>query len=81
MEMTDHAKISNDYHRAARKGTLDARDPVAIAGDDGKYAELEIANARASTSDDVKRTGSLRAAGENLKKRIGSLRHRKQNDD
>ena len=57
-----------DYHDQERSGTLDRRDPVAIAGDDGKYVDMEIANA--------KRSGSLSG----LKKRIGSLRKKRHDD-
>jgi hypothetical protein len=83
IEMEDHARLMKDYQKAERDGTLDRRDPVAIAGDDGKYAELEFKNSGMSKDADasVRRTGSLRQAGEGLKKRIGSLRHRKDRDD
>jgi hypothetical protein len=72
--MEDRAQIDADYHEAQRRGTLDDRDPVVIAGDDSKYVDMEIAN---SHDNDIhsrpKRTGSLSGA---LKKRIGSLRHK-----
>jgi len=79
MEMQDRSRISRDYHAAERNGTLDRRDPVEIAGGESKYVDLEIAQARSSTTD-VQRTSSIRQAGESLKKRIGSLR-KKKNDD
>lgn len=79
IEMGDRSQINRDYHRAERKGTLDARDPVEIAGNDGKYAEAEMAAYANSRDNDasVKRSGSLRA---DLKKRIGSLRHRNRDE-
>ena len=64
-----------DYNKKKANGTLDDREPVHIAGDDGKYAEMEFANSR-DTDAGVRRSGSLR---EGLKKRIGSLR--KKRDD
>lgn len=67
----------SDYDRSAQKGTLDQRDPVDIAGNDSKYADLEIARADASGSGGLSRpraeSGGLK---EGLKKRIGDLRHR-----
>ena len=79
IEMEDHARLMRDYHKAERNGTLDPRDPVVIAGGDAKYAELQYANDN-SLQSNVKRTGSLRAAGEGLKKRFGSL-GKKSGDD
>lgn len=76
--MEDHAHLAHDYHEAERAGKLDPRDPVTIAGGDAKYAELQHANNHELESS-VRRTGSLRAAGEGLKKRLGSLR--KKHDD
>lgn len=75
--MQDRSRISRDYHEAERQGKLDPRDPVEIAGDDGKYADLEIANLRATgadvaTSSDANLTrGGIRGS---LRKRIGSLK-------
>jgi hypothetical protein len=80
IEMQDHRKVSQDYNRAARTGNLDARDPVEIAGGEAEYAALYTSGHRRSTSSEVKRTGSLRAAGESLKKRIGSLRKKKEHE-
>ncbi|TKA83824.1 hypothetical protein B0A55_00157 [Friedmanniomyces simplex] len=77
IEMEDRAHLNKDYHRAERNGTLDTRDPVEIAGNDGKYAELEQANVAKDVDADMKRGGSLRG----LKNRIGSLRHRKHGDE
>ena len=79
IEMEDRAHINQDYHRAERKGTLDARDPVEIAGGDRKYAEMEHANRSSAREDDndMRRKGSLVGG---LKKRIGSLRHRNRDD-
>ncbi|KAK3111610.1 hypothetical protein LTR53_012952, partial [Teratosphaeriaceae sp. CCFEE 6253] len=81
IEMEDRAHLMKDYHKAERKGTLDRRDPIAIAGNDAKYAELEHANVAKDADLDMKRGGSLRHAGEGLKKRLGSLRHRNDRDD
>lgn len=80
--MEDHAHLMKDYHNAERQGTLDTRDPVEIAGNDGKYVDAEMASYANSRDNDaaVKRTGSLRAAGDSLKKRIGSLRHKNHED-
>ena len=76
--MGDRSQINRDYHRAERKGLLDARDPVEIAGNDAKYVEAEqAAYARDNDASDVKRSGSIRA---DLKKRIGSLRHRNRDE-
>jgi len=76
--MEDRAGIDRSYHEAQRKGTLDTRDPVEIAGDDGKYADLEFKNMRdnyESSSSDPHRSKSVK---ESLKKRIGSLRKKKE---
>ncbi|KAF1818926.1 uncharacterized protein K489DRAFT_326629 [Dissoconium aciculare CBS 342.82] len=84
IELQDHAQISRDYNRASRAGTLDARDPVEIAGGEAAYAALHSSGSPPrspnSNSDAVRRTGSLRAAGESLKRRIGSLRRRKEHE-
>ena len=72
--MQDRSRVSRDYHEAERRGQLDPRDPVEIAGDDGKYADLEIANIRAAeaTSSDANMSrGGIKGS---LKKRIGSLK-------
>jgi hypothetical protein len=76
--MGDRSHINKDYHRAERKGTLDTRDPIEIAGNDGQYAELEQANVRKDYEADVGRKNSVVGG---LKKRIGSLRHRKDRDE
>ena len=78
MEMEDRAHLTEDYHRAERKGTLDQRDPVEIAGDDGKYADLEFAAAGSSNNGRARRSSG--GVGGSLKKRIGSLRHHKKAD-
>ena len=73
--MEDRAHLDRDYNAARRDGTLDSRDPVAIAGDDGKYVDMEIANSKdADVSSRQHRSSSGGMAG--LKKRIGSLRHK-----
>ncbi|KAF2723304.1 hypothetical protein K431DRAFT_283112 [Polychaeton citri CBS 116435] len=77
IEMEDRAGISRDCHKAERKGLLDSRDPVAIAGDDAKYTDLQRANdtdAHAAP----RRSGSLRHGVEGLKKRVGNAVHRRQ---
>jgi hypothetical protein len=82
--MEDRAHIDADYRKAKRDGTLDKRDPVKIAGDDAKYAELEFANttdADAEYMGGMTRGGSLRKGVGSLKKRLGSLRHRKNSGD
>lgn len=73
------SNLTKDYHNAERNGTLDKRDPVDIAGGQERYVDLEHKREREYTSN-INRTSSLRAAGEGLKKRIGSLR-RKNKDD
>ena len=79
IEMEDRAHIRKDYHDAERKGTLDQRDPVEIAGDDGKYVDLEIANSpeASGSGSNVKRHSGI---GGSLKKRIGSLRKKRHDD-
>ncbi|KAK4550367.1 hypothetical protein LTR36_003334 [Oleoguttula mirabilis] len=79
IEMEDREHINKDFRKAERKGTLDARDPVQIAGSDAKYADMEYANnAHAREYEEgLRGHGSLK---EGLKRRIGSLRHRKNDD-
>lgn len=81
IELQERSHLMNDYDKSARKGTLDPRDPVEIAGDDGKYADLEIAQADASGSGGISRpraeSGGLK---EGLKKRIGSLRKKHRDE-
>lgn len=77
IEMEDRAHLMKDYHTAERDGTLDKRDPVAIAGDESKYVDAYYAN---SKDNDAARMGGIGRSGsikEGIKKRIGSLRHRK----
>jgi len=79
--MEDRAEIAQDYHKAQRAGTLDKRDPVPIAGDDGRYVDLEIANTKDNDiGGGVRRGSSLKGVSDGLKRRIGSLR-RKNKDD
>ena len=80
IEMEDRAQIAKDFKDGQRKGTLDQRDPVEIAGDDAKYAELEMANASSSDANG-RAPGSLKTATGSLKKRFGSLRHRRRSGD
>lgn len=75
MELQDRASIDRDYHDAERRGTLDRRDPVDIAGGESKYADMEIA-ASASASDSHTKSHGLGS----LKKRIGSLRKKERDD-
>jgi hypothetical protein len=78
IEMEDRAQMKKDYKERERKGMLDRRDPVEIAGGEGAYADMEIAAAGGSSKDaDV---GVRKSVGGSLKKRIGSLR-RKNKDD
>lgn len=71
-----------DYDKAERKGTLDARDPVEIAGGDAPYAEMELSKAEASGSGGISRpregSGGLR---EGLKKRIGSIKKKAHHEE
>lgn len=73
--MRDSAALRKDYKKQERQGMLDKRDPTVIAGDDGKYADITAAN-----DTDLHKSHSIKAAGDSLKKRIGSLR-RKNRDD
>ncbi|KAK5135360.1 hypothetical protein LTR08_005302 [Meristemomyces frigidus] len=79
IEMEDRAHINQDFHRAERKGMLDSRDPVEIAGDEGKYADMEHANNSSARDyeDGLRRKGSVVGS---IKRRIGSLRHRHQDE-
>lgn len=76
IEMEEGSHLMKDYNRAKQNGTLDNRDPVHIAGDDGKYADMAFANTH-DTDAGVRRSGSLR---EGLKKRIGSIRKKRADD-
>ncbi|KAK5108843.1 hypothetical protein LTR62_007733 [Meristemomyces frigidus] len=83
IEMEDHAHLAKDYKNAKARGTLDERDPIAIAGDDRKYADLAYKNGGEQEDKDNqihRSSGSIRHVGEGLKKRIGSLRHKKHDD-
>ena len=60
-----------DYHERERKGKLDQRDPVDIAGDDSKYVDMELANAS---------TAEPRHKHISLRERIGSLKQRNKDD-
>lgn len=51
------------------RNSLDQRDPVEIAGGEGRYADLQYA--ADVDAHPVKRSGSLR---DGIKRRIGSLR-------
>ena len=82
IEMSNRPLMSSYDARDSRdRKNLDSRDPVEIAGGEGKYQDLQNAvnvEAHASGSSDahrdvkshVSRTSSLRKAGEGLKKRL-----------
>nr|POF26020.1 hypothetical protein CFP56_22168 [Quercus suber] len=77
IEMEDRAQLMKDYHQAERDGTLDKRDPVTIAGNESKYNDAYYAN---SKDNDASKMGGIGPGGsikEEIRKRIGSLRHRK----
>lgn len=78
--MQDSTTIDREYHRAERDGTLDTRDPIAIAGNESKYIELELKNGKDYDSD-LRHADSLRQTGSGLKKRFGSLRKKMHHDD
>ncbi|KAF2163998.1 hypothetical protein M409DRAFT_68224 [Zasmidium cellare ATCC 36951] len=73
IELQEGTHLMKDYSKKKENGTLDNRDPVHIAGDDAKYADMQFANSH-DTDAGVRRSGSLR---EGLKKRIGSLRKKR----
>ena len=79
--MQDRSRISKDYHDAERRGQLDPRDPVEIAGGEGNYVDMEVATARANaeaTSSDANMSrGGIRGS---LKKRIGSLKKKARDE-
>lgn len=76
IEMAEGSQLRHDYRAAKRDGTLDARDPVDIAGGESKYVDMELAKTHDSDAN-RHRSGSLR---EGLKKRIGSLRKKNRDD-
>ena len=80
IEMEDRTHIGKDYHAAERNGTLDRRDPVEIAGDDGKYVDLEMRNG-ADTGDVTSFRSEMKSELGSLKKRIGSLAKRNKDRD
>lgn len=67
IELQENSHLMKDHNK--NKET----DPVHIAGDDGKYVDMELANTH-DTDAGIRRSGSLR---EGLKKRIGSLRKKR----
>lgn len=81
IELQDRSRISRDYHDAERRGELDPRDPVDIAGGEGRYVDLEVADARANaeatSSDPNMNRGGIRGS---LKKRIGSLKKKARDE-
>lgn len=68
--MEDRTHLMKDYRDQRRKGTLDQRDPVEIAGDDSKYVDMELSNTTATE------TGGKHPHLDGLKKRIGSMKHK-----
>ncbi|KAI7251743.1 hypothetical protein KC335_g16193, partial [Hortaea werneckii] len=77
IEMEDRRQIMKDYKDAKRRGSLDPRDPVDIAGGNSRYADAEFAQTRdnyKSSESEIHRSGSLK---EGLKKRIGSIKKKK----
>lgn len=75
IEMSEGSRLNHDFDRAKRNGSLDARDPIDIAGGESRYVDMELANAK---DNDIKRSGSLR---QGLKKRIGSLRKKSRDEN
>lgn len=60
----------SDYDKSKKdRKSIDARDPVAIAGDEGRYADLQ--HAADVDAHPIKRHGSLR---DGLKRRFGSIK-------
>lgn len=76
IELDDRSHLNREYHERQRKGTLDQRDPVEIAGDESRYGEMTRANAHDNDAGE----GSSHGLKANLKKRIGSLKHRKNDE-
>jgi hypothetical protein len=71
----------NDRDGIEMSDRSNKKDPVELAGGESKYVDMEIANTNdhdAGKNMGVNRSGSLR---EGLKKRIGSLRRKKERDD
>lgn len=77
--MQDGSALRKDYKKKERQGLLDTRDPTEIAGDDGRYTDVQAAN-DTDLHNNMRRSGSLRAAGDSIKRRIGSLKHRHRDD-
>lgn len=72
--------MSDRSHGHRKSGSKDLRDPVLLAGGEGKYQDMEFAATNdhdAGGNAGIQRSGSLRAG---LKKRIGSLRKKKADD-
>lgn len=77
IEMEDRRQIMKDYKDAKRRGSLDPRDPVDIAGGNSRYADAEFAQTRdnyKSSESEIHRKGSIK---DGLKKRIGSIKKKK----
>lgn len=95
IEMLDRPHNDAEYHRKERKGLLDQRDPVEIAGGEGRYTDLEHKNYDQAggasniggshtldvTADQAKHNTSLHSIAGSLKRGIGSLKHRKPKYD
>lgn len=76
--MADRSEINKSYHEQKIRGTLDDRDPVEIAGDDGKYVDLEMKNAGRDMEDGAQHPATSTLG--KLKGKLGDLRHRKRED-
>ena len=80
IEMQDRAHQRERYRDAERKGKLDDRDPVDIAGGEGRYVDMEVNEVRAEASASDARRRSGHGTMDGLKKRIGSLKHRHRDE-
>lgn len=79
IELQDSSALRKEYKKKERQGLLDTRDPTDIAGDDGRYTDVQAAN-DTDLHTGPRRSGSLRAAGDSIKRRIGSLKHKHRDD-
>lgn len=73
IEMSDRPLMGdNNGKRRSSRRSYDPRDPIHIAGDDARYTDLQ--HAADVDAHPVQRSGSLK---DGLKRRIGSLRHKR----
>ena len=63
-----------DRARSSQNGTMDHRDPVAIAGGEGKHVDMQLANA--DTSESRVRTNGIGS----LRKRLGSMKQKNREE-